>query len=156
MERERNNCGSSEDLCIRRIPGDGDLKQALKLREIVFIDEQNVSLEAEFDGLDDQCDHLIASIGPRTVGTLRIRLINDHLAKIERVAVLKKRTRTTSRCKADESSTPAPGLILVFEPSKFTRRPMPKKFYGRLGFVAGGDIFDEDGIPHIAMNKSLP
>ena len=155
MERERNNCGSSEGLCIRRIPGDGDLKQAFKLREVVFIDEQKVSLEAEFDGLDDQCDHLVASVGPRAVGTLRIRLISDHLAKIERVAVLRSergRQVGAKLMKAALQHLDDLGIRTV----KIHAQTHAQEFYGRLGFVAGGDIFDEDGIPHIAMNKSLP
>jgi predicted GNAT family N-acyltransferase len=29
-------------------------------------------------------------------------------------------------------------------------------FYAKLGFVAFGPVFDEDGIPHIAMRRPLP
>ncbi|HEY1833101.1 MAG TPA: GNAT family N-acetyltransferase [Solirubrobacteraceae bacterium] len=66
-------------------PG-GDLDGALVLRARVFCDEQGVSLEEERDGRDDDALHLLASVGGRVVGTLRL-LLDDGVAKVGRVAV---------------------------------------------------------------------
>lgn len=143
-----------KELSICHIPGDGDLKQAFELRKIVFVDEQNVSMDAEFDGLDDQCDHLVALIGPRTVGTLRIRRVDHQLAKIERVAVLKTERGRQVGAKLMKAAL---GHLedLGIDTVKIHAQTHAQTFYARLGFIADGDIFEEDGIPHIAMDKHL-
>lgn len=143
-----------EDLVIRHITIENDLCRAFKLREVVFMDEQGVSEAAEFDGLDDQCDHLLAMIGNRAVGTLRIRKTGHRQAKIERVAVAKRdRGRQIgARLMATALQLmPALGVRSV----KLHAQTQAEHFYAKLGFVAEGDIFDEDGIPHIVMCSDL-
>jgi len=143
-----------EDVRIYRITGKDDLSQAFKLREAVFIDEQGISHELEFDGLDDQCEHLLAKIGERAVGTLRIRQIDDNVAKIERVVVLK-----SERGRHIGINLMKAALHQVRElgprTAKIHAQTHAENFYARLGFAPYGDIFDEDGIPHIAMQNDV-
>ncbi|MGI9492715.1 MAG: GNAT family N-acetyltransferase [Geminicoccaceae bacterium] len=143
-----------QGLQIDRITDDHDLDQAYQLRRTVFMDEQGVSEEAEFDGLDDQCEHLLAKIGGRAVGSLRIRPIDDKIAKIERVVVLKSergRQIGANLMKAALEQVCELGLRTV----RLHAQTQAISFYAKLGFVAYGDIFDEDGIPHIAMQNDV-
>ena len=142
------------ELYIRRVIDDHDLEQAFRLRKLVFMHEQGVSEEAEFDGLDDRCQHLLAVIGDRAIGTLRLRQIDDHLAKIERVVVLK---QERGRHVGAKMMVAALNLAreLGHTTVKLHAQTQAEKFYGRLGFMAYGDIFDEDGLPHIAMQADL-
>lgn len=143
-----------EDLVIRRITNEDDLRRAFRLREVVFMDEQGVSEAAEFDGLDDQCDHMLAVIGDRAVGTLRIRKTGHRQAKIERVVVAKR-----DRGRQIGAKLMAVALQLMPELGvqsvKLHAQTHAERFYAKLGFVAEGDIFIEDGIPHIVMCNHL-
>ena len=143
-----------QSLQINHISGEDDLDQAYQLRKTVFMDEQGVSEEEEFDGLDDQCEHLLARIGDRAVGTLRIRRIDGDIAKIERVVVLKNdrgRQVGAKLVKAALQRVRELGLRTV----KLHAQTQATSFYAKLGFVAYGDIFDEDGIQHIAMKNNV-
>lgn len=144
-----------EGLAIRRVSGADDLKRAFELRAAIFIDEQGVSEEAEFDGLDGACHHLLAILDDRVVGTLRIRLMDHKLAKIERVAVAEK-----ARGRHVGANLMAFALRIMPEfdvcTVKLHAQTQAEAFYEKLGFVARGDVFDEDGIPHVAMYLDRP
>ena len=46
-----------------------EMKACMNIRNEVFCTEQKVSPELEFDGLDDECRHLLARLGDYPVGT---------------------------------------------------------------------------------------
>jgi ElaA protein len=76
-------------IAIREIRSPAEIEQALAIRRTVFIEEQGVSEALEFDGLDQEARHLLASVDGEPSGTLRMRLLErGRVAKIERVAVL--------------------------------------------------------------------
>jgi predicted GNAT family N-acyltransferase len=141
-------------LSIHRIIHERDLKLAFELRKLVFMDEQGVSEAVEFDGLDDHCQHLLAMIEDKAVGTLRLRPIDRRLAKIERVVVSKQ-----DRGRRIGAGLMTAALTLAceggFETVSLHAQTQAQGFYVRLGFKAHGDIFDEDGIPHVAMVHQL-
>ena len=64
-----------------------ELHRAYTVRDIVFIDHQSCPYTEEYDGNDLCATHLLASIGPLPVGTIRIRYFAG-FAKLERLAVL--------------------------------------------------------------------
>lgn len=143
-----------KEVHIQRVIDDRDLDRAFQLRRLVFIDEQGVSEEAEFDGLDHQCQHLLALIGEHAIGTLRLRQIDDRVAKIERVVVLKQeRGRQVGARMMVAALNLANELGLAT--AKIHAQTYAENFYARLGFVPYGEVFDEDGLPHIAMQKDL-
>ncbi len=115
---------------------------------------KGISRDVEFDGLDDQCEHLLAWAEDRAVGTLRIRRVDKRLAKIERVVVLKSERGRHIGIKLMEAAlrqARKSGLRTV----RLHAQTHAEAFYEKLGFVAHGDIFDEDGIPHVAMLHDL-
>lgn len=122
-----------------------------RIREAVFVDEQGVSAELEWDGKDAQCLHALAAIGavePVATG----RLQPD--GKIGRMAVLREwRGRGLGQAILDELVRAAAdsGLTTVYLHAQTHAMP----FYERAGFVAEGPEFDEAGIPHRLMRRSI-
>jgi len=131
-----------------------DMDACYALRIEVFCDEQGVSRNLEFDGLDPECRHYLARIGDSAVGTARIRPLGGGKLKFERVAVrAAHRNRgigrlLMERAQADASASGAETGILHAQTEA-------ADFYLKLGFVQEGGTFPEAGIPHVRMTKKL-
>ncbi|MDX6750289.1 GNAT family N-acetyltransferase [Geminicoccaceae bacterium 1502E] len=141
-------------VAVREARDAGDREAAFAIRRAVFVDEQKVPLADEFDAHDATCRHLLALAGGRPAGTLRWRA-HGPATKIERVAVLQSaRGRGVGAAmmrhllaRLDEERV---GESVLHAQTHATR------FYGRLGFVAEGREFEEDGILHVRMRRRLP
>jgi predicted GNAT family N-acyltransferase len=121
----------------------------------VFVDEQGVGQALEFDGRDEQAQHLLALRDGAAVGTLRVRWLGGRSAKIERVAMLAG-ARGSKIGRALLQAAFALAGSAGAETASLHAQTAAQGFYARLGFVAFGPAFMEDGIPHIAMRLSLP
>lgn len=124
------------------------------IRSTVFQIEQGVDPEIEFDGQDADAIHLLAYEGTQPIGTTRIRYLNAHLAKIERVAVLPAyRGRGIGRQLMEKAICwiQKQGCHEV----KINAQIHAKQFYEKLGFQAQGFEFEEAGIPHIEMRRKF-
>ncbi len=130
-------------------------EDVLSLRLSVFVDEMNVPVELEVDEFDEEAIHLRVQIDKKTVGTLRLVLVEEHVAesnvvKLGRVAVHPDWRRkgigkqmmqlAINYCKALPCSRISLGSQTYIT-----------SFYESLGFATQGDVFDDAGIPHIAM-----
>ena len=136
---------------IKKVESEKELKISQKIREIVFCDEQKVSKQIEFDGLDEVCDHFLILKKNNPVGTARLREKEPGIFKIERVAVLK------------DERLHGCGKFLMKEVIKNTfknhnlkilllhSQVQVKGFYEKLGFKEEGKEFFEDDIPHVKM-----
>ncbi len=131
-----------------------DFPNIQEIRKIVFQQEQGVSAELEFDGKDEICQHLIAYLDGRAVGTARIRYLNAETAKMERLAVLPIARRQgigkQITIKALEIIAHQNVSQVVVHAQEYI-----KDLYANLGFVQEGEIFVEAGIPHVKMRKRL-
>lgn len=138
---------------IRLIEHPEDLKRAVAVRFEVFVDEQSVDPDLEVDGLDPESTHFLAEAGKRAIGTLRVRFPEgERYGKIERVAVLRAaRQQGVGRLlmEAAERLIRERGANLA----KLNAQIVVQPFYERLGYTAYGDLFDDAGIPHVAMLK---
>jgi predicted GNAT family N-acyltransferase len=121
------------------------------LRTTVFVKEQSVPENEEWDGLDPDCVHAIAELPPEgIVGTGRLH----PSGKIGRMAVLAEWRglgigAAILRALLDEARRS--GLESVY-----LHAQLPVLgFYARFGFVAEGPEFDEAGIPHRLMRLRL-
>lgn len=75
---------------IKIIETEKELTDAESIRRQVFQKEQGIAEEIDFDGKDNEADHIIAYFEEKPVGTTRVRYIDDgKTAKIERTAVLR-------------------------------------------------------------------
>ena len=147
---------SMDDLAIVEVHAPAQLEQAFAIRLRVFVAEQGVPERLEIDGRDETARHLLALHGDRPVGTLRVRLLEGgRVAKIERVAVLPE-TRGAGVGLALMRAVLALARSAGTEVARLHAQTRAERFYARLGFVAEGPEFEEDGIPHVAMRLSFP
>lgn len=65
------------------------LEDCFEIRKCVFVEEQGVPLENEFDQYEDYSFHIVGYINGVPMATARIRPLNTHVCKIERVAIIK-------------------------------------------------------------------
>jgi predicted GNAT family N-acyltransferase len=141
---------------IVEVRSGAQLEQALAIRFAVFVEEQGVSEALEIDGHDDAAQHLLALDDGEPLGTLRLRWLEEGRAvKIERVAVL-----TRARGAGVGQALMRAALVLAeakgAREARLHAQTVAQTFYAKLGFVAFGPTFDEDGIPHVAMRHALP
>lgn len=138
---------------VRQAVGTEDREACLRLRRVVFVDEQRVPLDEEIDDLDDVCTHFLAEAGGEAVGTARLRLAGGH-AKAQRVAVLAAwRGAGVGRAlmaalEHEAARHGATEVVLAAQVGAIA-------FYDRLGYEAWGDEFLDAGIPHRWMRRSL-
>ena len=128
-----------------------EMNISFKIRKKVFCEEQNISEDIEFDNLDHLCNHFMIYKKSEAIATARVRKKENHIFKIERVAVLV------------EHRNIKVGSLLINEIIKYYNETENKssiilhsqvaveKFYKSLNFVSYGENFLEDGILHIAM-----
>ena len=131
-----------------------ELTAIQNIRIQVFQQEQGVSAELEFDGLDATATHLLAYFNGQPVGTARIRNLAAGTAKIERLAVLPKaRNQGIGR----ELMLAALELVAKQEDHLITVHAQEyiKGLYEELGFTQIGNQFQEAGITHVKMMKQL-
>lgn len=130
-----------------------NLSICLALRRAVFVDEQGVDPALDADGLDHDATQLLAWANGVPIGTARLRVV-DGAAKAERVAVLddfRGHGVGLKLMNAVEANARAQGHRLIVVHAQQAVVP----FYERLGYTASGEVFDEAGIPHRRMTKSI-
>lgn len=146
-------------MIVRLIKGEVELEKCLQIRRKVFVEEQGVAKNLELDGLEAECAHFLAwrdvdDALEGAVGTARLWIDSAGVAKAQRVAVL-----ATARglgvgrqlMRAVEEETRARGITELVLGAQISAQP----FYETIGYRAYGDEFDDAGIPHRMMRRSL-
>ena len=59
-----------------------------KIRQKLFIDEQGISPDLEFDALDESAFHVLCYVGNMLVGTGRLVILDSNSAVLSRIALL--------------------------------------------------------------------
>jgi predicted GNAT family N-acyltransferase len=132
------------DFGIRRAHWEQDRERLRRVRETVFVQEQQVPAELEWDEWDPSARHLLAvdaEGGP--IGTARL-LPNGHIG---RMAVL-----AAWRGQGVGSALLAELLRLADGPTFLNAQTSALGFYRRHGFRAEGEEFMDAGIPHQRMS----
>jgi predicted GNAT family N-acyltransferase len=138
---------------VRRARGEPERSAALDLRERVFCGEQGVSLEGDRDGLDAGALHLVAVEGGAVVGTCRI-LLDGEEARFQRLCVDPgaRRHGLGARLLAEaEREAAAAGARRMHLHAQLGAL----RLYERAGYHPHGAPFDDEGIPHLAMERDL-
>jgi len=123
------------------------------LRHEVFVLEQAVPPELEQDEYDLGATHLVALRGDEVIGTLRI-VASGETAKIGRVAVRAAARRSGIGSRLMDRAA-AIALDRGFQDIVLHAQLATVEFYRRLGYREQGDVFEEAGIPHLCMRKTL-
>ncbi len=132
-----------------------ELKVCFEIRKKVFIEEQKVTYEEEFDEFDklNNTKHFLLSLNENLIATCRLRITQDG-QKIERVAILK------------EYRNKGYGKLFMQKVLEYCKLQNNKRvylyaqenvipFYEKLGFLAYGESFLDARIPHKAMDLFL-
>lgn len=140
----------------KKIMNEEELKIAFAIRKDIFVKEQGVPLEDEFDQYDKlngDCQHILVHYNEQPVGTGRIRFV-DGVGKLERICILesfRKFGLGKNIIKALEVIAEEQGASKV----KLHGQTHAEGFYKKLGYHTSSDVFIEDGIPHILMLKEI-
>lgn len=130
-----------------------EIDAALGLRERVFCGEQGVSMAAERDGLDREAVHVVALERDRVVGTCRL-VFEGRVAHLGRMAVERGRRGTGvggAVLDAAERSARERGAERISLHAQVTSL----RLYERRGYEARGEVFVEEGMDHLEMEKTL-
>ena len=124
---------------------------AMALRRAVFVHEQKVPAEEEFDAYDLTATHVVAILDGDVVGALRILFLPEH-AKFGRVVV-----SATARGRGIATRLMRYAMALASDRGEtrfyLTAQTDKLALYEKLGFVAFGDEFQDGGMPHLAMKN---
>ena len=122
------------------------------VRTRVFVEEQAIPAELEFDQYDRICIHVVIFESEDPIATGRLNLMEG--GRIGRIAVLQSHrrmglgTKIMNALENEARKHKANGLW-------FHAQEHAVPFYQTLGYETYGELFQEDGIPHIAMKKIL-
>ena len=142
---------SAQSFSVRLYSWDEARPEARRIRELVFVREQGVPLELEWDEQDPRCAHALAyNAADEAVGTGRL-LPDGHIG---RMAVLKEWRG---------KGVGAVLLLALIEQARERRHARVRlnaqisaaSFYRRFGFEISGPQFMEAGIPHVPMQRDL-
>ena len=73
---------------FQKVKSSDQMELCHAIRKKVFCEEQNISIDIEFDNLDHLCEHFLIYKENKAIATARVRKKSDLIFKIERVAVL--------------------------------------------------------------------
>lgn len=128
--------------------------QMLRLRNEVFIVEQNCVYQ-DIDGLDliGENRHLLGIQNNQLTAYARILVNGDSLSIGRVITAPQARGQGLGNELLKQAlyvcKTHCPQNLPIY----LAAQAHLQKFYSRFGFIAEGNIYDEDGIPHIKMKK---
>lgn len=142
---------------VKRITNLKELQKAFDIRKEIFVQEQNVPEIDEFDEfdvLDGRCHHILIETGGQSIATGRLRVV-DGIGKLERICVL------ASHRKSGVGKVILQALEDIAKEMEIARLKLhgqthAEGFYQKLEYETTSDVFMEDGIPHVVMEKVFP
>lgn len=152
---------ATTELTVKAIENEGELFQALAIREVVFIEEQSVPESLERDEDDGRAYHVLATAQKHAVGTGRLVPLAEApegetglWGRVGRMAVLKSHRKEGVGSKvltALEEEARRRSMIGVMLHAQLSAM----EFYKRHGYEPHGAVFEEAGMPHLEMKKRL-
>ena len=142
-------------ILTKTLYGTEDLSVPFDLRQQVFTLEQGFPAEIDVDELDPVAIHTVVYVGGVPAGTARAFLTQlPGQYQIGRVCVLKpQRKLGLGKVLIDQLEFAAKvngGTCVVLHAQCYAQG-----FYEKCGYHTVGEPFDEDGCPHITMEKNL-
>ena len=144
------------ELEVRVADTDRERDHAFAVRHEVFVEEQGVDEDVEYDEHDETATaiHFVAYDGGTPIGAARLREVEASIGKVERVAVLESR-RETGVGRALMTALEERAEALDLRSLILHSQTHAAEFYRKLGYERRGAAFEEAGIPHVEMRKAL-
>ena len=130
-----------------------EVDAALELRHRVFVGEQGVTPAADRDGRDGEALHLVALRDGALVGTCRV-IVEEGVGRLGRLAVephLRGKGLGGAVLVEAERIARAAGA----ERMRLHAQLSARSLYERAGYEPAGEVFLEEGIEHLTMEKAL-
>ena len=140
---------------VEKITTKEQLDAAFYIREQVFVVEQEVAAEEEYDEFEDSSRHFLASLDGQPVGTARWRFTANGV-KMERFAVLEEARgqgvgqALVAAVLADIEAMPEATGKMKYLHAQLHAMPL----YAKFGFQQVGEQFEECAILHYKMQLS--
>lgn len=137
---------------VEKITDKKSQEEAFRIRETVFVFEQEVDPNLEYDEFEEVSTHFLARLEGKPVGTARWRFTKSGV-KLERFAVLKEARgkgvgqALVSALLADVNANPETKGKIKYLHSQLTAIPL----YAKFGFEKAGEMFEECNIKHFKM-----
>lgn len=119
------------------------------IREKVFIEEQKVTSQLEWDGLDEEAIHFLAYQDEKAIGCARAFVIENHM-QLGRMAVLKEyRNNGIGSFLIEKAITTA--KLNQLSKISISAQCHAIDFYKKFGFEVTSEIYLDAGISHQDM-----
>ena len=141
---------SPADILVRRADWPGEREILRTIRDEVFVREQSVPVELEWDEFDPVSQHVLAWSSDRAIGTGRL-LPDGHIGRMAVLREWRQRGVGSALLTALMEVARASGLSRVELNAQLHAMP----FYERHGFRAEGGEFLDAGIVHRRMGRDL-
>jgi len=142
----------TSDFTVRAAVWQDDAAGLIYIRRCVFIEEQHVPESLEWDGLDETAVHVLAyeATENTVIGTARL-LPNGHIGRMAVLPSWRRKGVGSALLQTLLAYAQQKHLYKVFLHAQITA----KGFYQHLGFTQHGDTFDDAGMVHCYMDKTL-
>jgi len=137
-------------ISIRAADWNVDRAALRAVREQVFVREQAVPLELEWDEFDPLCQHVVAEDAGKAIGTGRL-LPDGHIGRMAVLESWRRQGVGSALLEALLRLAHDRGIRRV----RLNAQSRAVGFYQRHGFVAEGQEFIEAGIAHRAMWRDV-
>lgn len=139
------------DLSLKPVLSKEDALIMAKIRTDVFLIEQSVPPQDEFDGSDEGQEHLLIYKDQTPIGAIRYTFDEERLIHLSRICTLKQYRGFGYTKKA--LSFLIEMLLAKTNPLIFTLGAQVQAlgFYEKLGFKKVGDVYLDANIPHFKM-----
>lgn len=137
---------------------------ALAVRHEVFVLEQGVPADLEVDAFDASCDHFVLYDGAAAVGAVRLVIepagfagadpASGPVGHLGRLAV-RRDARKSGRGGALVAAVEAHARVLGLNEMALAAQVPAIAFYQKLGYLAYGAEFDDAGLAHRWMRRTL-
>lgn len=133
---------------VKRVESDADFNHVFDIRTQVFVEEQEISQEDEYDGFDHLSNHYLAFYEGAPAGTSRWRMTSTGRIRMERFSVKDAfRGKGIGKALLFGMLNDAPkGKEIYLHAQEFLA-----PYYEKMGFKTRGEAFEEVGIMHREM-----
>jgi predicted GNAT family N-acyltransferase len=141
----------SSSVTVSILPWSEARETARAIRYAVFVEEQGVPVELEWDDQDDVSWHALAmSANGEPLATGRL-LPDGHIGRM----AVHKAARGLGVGARVLAALIQKAATLGYREVVLNAQTHAAPFYARAGFAQVGDEFEEAGIPHVAMRRTL-
>lgn len=141
-----------DGIAVRVLDWAAAMPYARSIRYEVFVTEQGVPVELEWDAHDAVCEHAVAfDAEGRAIATGRL-LPDGHIGRMAVIREARGRGIGGAVLEALLARATARGMAQAV----LNAQTHAAAFYARHGFTPCGEEFLEAGIPHVVMRRGLP